>query len=70
MCAGDKIEILIPDQMSEEKRDEYWDPEYSGLYLIKNLNHQFTMSTPPSVYTVLDLVRDSCGSLDNESTIK
>ena len=70
LCAGDKIEILIPDQMSEEKRDEYWDPEYSGLYLIKNLNHQFTMSTPPSVYTVLDLVRDSCGSLDNESTIK
>ena len=70
LCAGDKIEVLIPEQMSEEKRDEYWDPEYSGLYLIKNLNHQFTMSTPPSVYTVLDLVRDSYGSQDNESTIK
>ena len=40
------------------------------LPLIKNLNHQFTMSTPPSVYTVLDLVRDSYGSQDNESTIK
>ena len=70
LCAGDKIEVLIPEQVSEEKRDEYWDPEYSGLYLIKNLNHQFTMSSPPSVYTVLDLVRDSYGSQNNESNIK
>lgn len=66
LCAGDKIEVMIPSQMSEEKRDEYWDDKYSGLYLIKNLNHQFTMSSPPSVYTVLDLVRDSYGSQDNK----
>jgi len=66
LCAGDKIEVMIPSQVSEEKRDEYWDEEYSGLYLIKNLNHQFTMSSPPSVYTVLDLVRDSYGSQDNK----
>ncbi len=66
LCAGDKIEVMIPSQMSEEKRDEYWDDKYSGLYLIKNLNHQFTMSSPPSVYTVLDLVRDSYGSQDTK----
>ncbi len=70
LCAGDKIEVMIPEQISEQKRSEYWDPEYSGLYLIKNLNHQFTMSSPPSVYTVLDLVRDSYGSQNNESNIK
>ena len=70
LCAGDKIEVLIPEQMSEQKRTLVWDPEFSGLYLIKNLNHQFTMSTPPSVYTVLDLVRDSYGSQEYESTIK
>ena len=60
MCAGDKIEIKIPDQKSEDEK-EPWDPEYSGTYLIKNLNHQFMTGSTPKVYTVLELVRDSQG---------
>ena len=60
LCAGDKIEIKIPDQKSEDEKKP-WDPEYSGTYLIKNLNHQFMTGSTPKVYTVLELVRDSQG---------
>ncbi len=70
LCAGDKIEVRIPDQKAESIKDTAWDPENSGTYLIKNLNHQFLMGATPSVYTVLELVRDSAGIKDQESNIK
>ncbi len=70
LCAGDKIEVRIPDQKAESIKDTAWDPENSGTYLIKNLNHQFLMGATPSVYTVLELVRDSSGIKDQESNIK
>ena len=60
LCAGDKIEIKIPDKKTEKDK-EPWDPEYSGTYLIKNLNHQFITGNNPKCYTVLELVRDSQG---------
>ena len=61
LCAGDKIEIRIPDQKSEQIKEDPWDPEYSGTYLIKNLNHQFITGATPKVHTVLELIRDSQG---------
>ena len=61
LCAGDKIEVRLPDQKSEQIREDVWDPEYSGTYLIKNLNHQFITGSTPKVHTVLELVRDSQG---------
>ena len=67
LCAGDKIEVRIPDQKAESIKEDAWDPENSGTYLIKNLNHQFLMGATPSVYTVLELVRDSNGIKDQES---
>ena len=71
LCAGDKIEIRIPEQAAEAiKGDTTYDPEHSGTYMIKQVNHQFNMTDSRNVYTVLDLVRDSYGSQDNESTIK
>ena len=71
LCAGDKIEIRIPEQAAEDvKGDSTYDPEHSGTYLIKQVNHQFNMSDSRTVYTVLDLVRDSQGIKDQESNVK
>jgi len=71
LCAGDKIEIRIPEQTSEAVRgDSTYDPEHSGTYLIKQVNHQFNMTDSRNVYTVLDLVRDSQGIKNQESIVK
>jgi len=52
------------------KGDSTYDPEHSGTYLIKQVNHQFNMTDSRNVYTVLDLVRDSQGIKDQESIVK
>ena len=71
LCAGDKIEIRIPEQAAEAvKGTSAYDPEHSGTYLIKQVNHQFNMTDGRSVYTVLDLVRDSQVIKDQESIVK
>ena len=69
LCAGDKIEVRVPNQKAEVLKDEPWDQEHSGTYLIKNLNHQFNMGEQPSAYSVLELVRDSYGIKDSESKV-
>ena len=69
LSAGDKIEIRIPNQKQEKDREkEVWDPEHSGTYLIKKLNHQFDIPGQ-NVYTVLELIRDSYGIKDKESKV-
>ena len=70
LCAGDKIEIRIPDQKSEQIKEDPWDPEYSGTYLIKNLNHQFITGSNPKVHTVLELIRDSQGIKNKLSKVQ
>ena len=69
LCAGDKIEIELPNPTKESEKKSDKDEVYSGTYLIKNLNHQFNMTDDRSVYTVLDLVRDSDGIQDHKPTI-
>ena len=69
LCAGDKIEIKIPDQSAEVAKETAYDPEHSGTYLIKQVNHQFNMGDSRTVYTVLDLVRDSQGIQEKESNV-
>ena len=66
LCAGDKVEIRIPNQVPDEDRVDVWDPEHSGTYLIKRLNHLFNIPGK-TVYTVLELIRDSYGIIDTES---
>ena len=69
LSAGDKIEVRIPNQRAEQQREEeVWDPEHSGTYLIKHLNHQFDIPGQ-NVYTVLELIRDSYGIKDKESKV-
>tara|TARA_B100000427_G_scaffold54202_1_gene41891 strand:+ start:4228 stop:5727 length:1500 start_codon:yes stop_codon:yes gene_type:complete len=67
LCAGDKIEVRIPNQVpdepKEEKEENVSDPEHSGTYLVKRLNHLFNIPSK-SVYTVLELVRDSTGIIE------
>ena len=72
LFAGDKVEIRIPNQVPEgEKVDEPWDPEHSGTYLIKRLNHQFNCDVQPKqVHTVLTLIRDSYGIKENTSNVQ
>ncbi len=70
LCAGDKIEIKIPDQSAESAKETAYDQEHSGTYLIKQVNHQFNMGDSRTVYTVLDLIRDSQGIQDQESKVK
>ena len=71
LCAGDKVEIRIPEQVGESiKGSTAYDPEHSGTYLIKQINHQFNMTDSRNVYTVLDLVRDSQGIKNQESIVK
>ena len=70
LCAGDKIEIKIPDQSAEAAKETAYDTEHSGTYLIKQVNHQFNMGDSRTVYTVLDLIRDSQGIQDQESKVK
>jgi len=69
LSAGDKIEVRVPNQVFDEKRSkEVWDPEHSGTYLIKHLNHQIDVPGQ-NVYTVLELIRDSYGIKDKESKV-
>ena len=69
LSAGDLIEIRIPNQVTDQARDdEKYDPEHSGTYLIKKLNHQFNI-LDQTVYTVLDLIRDSYGIKERESNV-
>ena len=67
ICAGDKVEVKIPNQVPDEpkeKKDEnVSDPEHSGTYLVKRLNHLFNIPSK-SVYTVLELIRDSTGIIE------
>ena len=69
LSAGDKIEIRVPNQTVESQRfKEVWDPEHSGTYLIKHLNHQIDV-LDENMYTVLELVRDSYGIKNKESKV-
>jgi hypothetical protein len=54
--AGDVIECLFPTVTLSDKRE--YDPETSGLYMIKELCHQFDAT---SSYTSLKLIRDTFG---------
>ena len=68
LCAGEKVEVRIPSQIPDETKEteDVWDPEHSGTYMIKRLTNMFNIPGK-SVYTVLELIRDSYGIKDTES---
>ena len=72
ICAGDLIEIRVPNQSAEvikEGEQEPWDKENSGTFLVKRVTHQFHVAFT-QVYTVLELIRDSQGIKKYDSIVK
>ncbi len=68
LSAGDIVDIRVPNQLPDAKRDQdIWDQEQSGKYLVKNLNHQID-TRGQTVYTVLELIRDSYGITESKIT--
>lgn len=70
ICAGDKIDIrLINKGPSSENKDNPYDVESSGLYLIAEITHTYdtTIGTNGRFVTTLRLLRDSYGLKDRPS---
>ena len=64
MCAGDKINIRLVSKLPDElAKDEPWDLESSGEYLIGEVTHSYdpTMGNNGQFLTTLRLMRDSYG---------
>ena len=64
--AGDKINVLLPNVMVEEKKKDSskYDNQHSGVYLIKNISYEFDMSRGGKMNVAtsnLTLIRDSFG---------
>lgn len=67
---GDKIEIQIPNQIPTENRKQNpYDEEHSGMYLISQLNHAFDPKDR-KMNTFLTLIRDSYGKTGVASKTK
>ena len=71
ICAGDRINVRLVSKLpTEEGKDEPFDLESSGQYLIQEVTHAFDpLSGSNGVfYTTLRLMRDSYGQKDKVST--
>ena len=70
MCAGDRINIRLVTKLPDElAKDEPWDLESSGEYLIGEVTHAYdpTMGNNGQFLTTLRLMRDSYGMKDKAS---
>lgn len=67
LMVGQTVEIFIPNMIpSQDRSEESWDPEHSGVYLIAKLNHAYDFKNIKG-NTHLTLIRDSYGRRDGES---
>jgi hypothetical protein len=67
---GDKIEIEIPNQIpTAQRREQKYDEEHSGVYLISEINHGFDIKKR-QMNTFITLIRDSYGKRDTASKVK
>lgn len=70
LVVGDKIEIRIPNQIpSANRKEQPYDPEHSGVYLISEVNHAFIPKKKLTT-TYLTLIRDSYGSPTSASKVQ
>ena len=70
ICAGDKIDIKLVNKVSSvESKDEPYDTESSGVYLIGEVSHFYDTTEGPGgkFRTTLNLMRDSYGMKDRPS---
>lgn len=67
---GDKIKVLLPNMVAGELRKEQkYDEENSGTYLISKLGHNFEPLNN-KVKTKLELIRDTSGMKEYTSNVK
>ena len=46
ISAGDKVNVLITNKLADEERlEQPWDKESSGIYLVKEISHLFDFTT-------------------------
>ena len=70
ICAGDKIDIRLINKLPGSlAKDDPYDPESSGVYLIGEVTHTYdtTVGTNGRFTTTLRLLRDSYGLKDRPS---
>jgi len=70
ICAGDKIDIRLINKLPDnQSRKDPYDPESSGLYLVREVCHTYdtTSGTNGKFTTTLRLMRDSYGLKDRPS---
>ncbi len=70
ICAGDKIDIKLVNKVpSVESKNEPYDTESSGVYLIGEVSHFYDTTEGPGgkFRTTLNLMRDSYGMKDRPS---
>ena len=70
ICAGDKIDIRLLNKVPQnEGKDEPYDTESSGVYLIGEVAHNYDTTVGPGgkFLTTLRLMRDSYGLTDRPS---
>ena len=72
ICAGDRVEIKLKNkQPNAYSQTEPYDPESSGVYLVYEVVHNYSLLPPSSgngsFTTTLNLVRDSYGVYGEES---
>ena len=73
ICAGDKINIkLVNKTPGERVKEEPYDQESSGVYLIQEVTHTYdsTKSTNGRFVTTLRLMRDSYGDVESNHGTK
>ena len=64
---GQTVEIFIPNMIpTPDRKEESYDPEHSGVYLIARLNHAYDFKNIKG-NTHLTLIRDSYGRRDGQS---
>ena len=70
ICAGDRINVKLVSKLpDEDAKDEPWDTESSGQYLIHEVTHKYdpTSGSNGEFYSTLRLMRDSYGQKDKVS---
>lgn len=68
---GDKIKVMLPNMAAEsERKNEQYDRENSGTYLISALSHNNVFLNSSTCTTKLELIRDIYGMKDYSSNVK
>jgi hypothetical protein len=68
---GDKIKVMLPNMAAETiRKEEKYDRENSGTYLISALSHNNVFLNSSTCTTKLELIRDIYGMKDYTSNVK